>query len=85
MIRMELNLSKNPFRDFKQIKYTKSEKTLLKNLKKENCYLKSYEFNHEKEWRGVFDTTRRFINFEFNSIKDVTLRHFFSKIYIEMK
>ena len=61
MIELKLNIKDKPFENLKQVQYTESENELFNNLKKENCFLKSAEFKHEKEWRGIFNTTEPFI------------------------
>ncbi len=73
MIELELNIKDKPFENLKQIEYTESENELFDNLKKGNCFSKSTEFKHEKEWRGIFNTAETFVNFNVCDIKNITV------------
>lgn len=73
MIELKLNLKDKPFENLKRIEYTESEDELFNNLAKENCFSKSADFKHEKEWRGIFNTTETFVNFNIEDIENVTI------------
>jgi hypothetical protein len=73
MIEVELNIKRKPFENLKQIVYTDSENELFDNLKKGNCFLKSSEFKHEKEWRGIFSANENFVSFNKSNIQSITI------------
>lgn len=75
MIELKINLSEEPFKKLKEVQYTTSISELKKGLKSGNHLIKSSSFNHEKEWRAIFDGNMNFISFNINDISSITIGH----------